>query len=188
MNNFISAFYDAVLLYAIALNETIAAGMDPRNGHNITSKMWGRTFDGVSLFFFFIFFVNINSYLTFHILLNTVIEKIFTKQCLKFIITGLSPSRLFIGSVIITYFITNRTFCIFLEKEKKKAKKKRSGGYFPEADPLLRSNSRGSVNSDKWAIVFQFDDEVLSPMAMRMRLVRFSSNDVTFIVRAELFI
>ncbi|KHJ99445.1 hypothetical protein OESDEN_00554 [Oesophagostomum dentatum] len=48
MNNFISAFYDAVLLYAIALNETIAAGMDPRNGHNITSKMWGRTFDGIT--------------------------------------------------------------------------------------------------------------------------------------------
>ncbi|CAI4225854.1 unnamed protein product [Auanema sp. JU1783] len=48
MNNFISAFYDAVLLYAIALNETIAAGMDPRNGHNITSKMWGRTFVGIT--------------------------------------------------------------------------------------------------------------------------------------------
>ncbi|VDM63874.1 unnamed protein product [Angiostrongylus costaricensis] len=47
MNNFISAFYDAVLLYAIALNETITAGMDPRNGHSITSKMWGRTFDGL---------------------------------------------------------------------------------------------------------------------------------------------
>ncbi|KJH46342.1 hypothetical protein DICVIV_07584 [Dictyocaulus viviparus] len=48
MNNFISAFYDAVLLYAIALNETIEAGMDPRNGHSITSKMWGRTFDGIT--------------------------------------------------------------------------------------------------------------------------------------------
>lgn len=46
MNNFISAFYDAVLLYAIALNETLAAGLDPRNGHNITSKMWNRTFAG----------------------------------------------------------------------------------------------------------------------------------------------
>ena len=46
MNNFISAFYDAVLLYAIALNETIANGLDPRNGHNITSSMWGRTFVG----------------------------------------------------------------------------------------------------------------------------------------------
>ncbi|PAV90190.1 hypothetical protein WR25_17240 isoform B [Diploscapter pachys] len=48
MNNFISAFYDAVLLYAIALNETIANGLDPRNGHNITSSMWGRTFVGIT--------------------------------------------------------------------------------------------------------------------------------------------
>lgn len=46
MNNFISAFYDAVLLYAIALNETLTEGLDPRNGHNITSKMWSRTFVG----------------------------------------------------------------------------------------------------------------------------------------------
>uniref|UniRef100_A0A914WK42 Guanylate cyclase n=1 Tax=Plectus sambesii TaxID=2011161 RepID=A0A914WK42_9BILA len=48
MNNFISAFYDAVLLYAIALNETLAEGLDPRNGHNITSKMWNRTFVGIT--------------------------------------------------------------------------------------------------------------------------------------------
>ena len=48
MNNFISAFYDAVLLYAIALNETIQSGLDPRNGHNITSRMWGRTFVGIT--------------------------------------------------------------------------------------------------------------------------------------------
>uniref|UniRef100_A0A915B2P3 Guanylate cyclase n=1 Tax=Parascaris univalens TaxID=6257 RepID=A0A915B2P3_PARUN len=48
MNNFISAFYDAVLLYAIALNETLTEGLDPRNGHNITSKMWSRTFVGIT--------------------------------------------------------------------------------------------------------------------------------------------
>ncbi|KAK0422575.1 hypothetical protein QR680_007644 [Steinernema hermaphroditum] len=48
MNNFISAFYDAVLLYAIALNETLTEGLDPRNGHNITSKMWHRTFVGIT--------------------------------------------------------------------------------------------------------------------------------------------
>jgi len=48
MNNFISAFYDAVLLYAIALNETISEGLDPRNGRNITSKMWNRTFTGIT--------------------------------------------------------------------------------------------------------------------------------------------
>lgn len=46
MNNFISAFYDAVLLYAIALNETLSEGLDPRNGKDITSKMWNRTFVG----------------------------------------------------------------------------------------------------------------------------------------------
>lgn len=46
MNNFISAFYDAVLLYAIALNETLKEGLDPRNGRNITSQMWNRTFTG----------------------------------------------------------------------------------------------------------------------------------------------
>ncbi|VDK64773.1 unnamed protein product [Onchocerca ochengi] len=48
MNNFISAFYDALLLYAIALNETITEGLDPRNGQNITSKMWSRTFVGIT--------------------------------------------------------------------------------------------------------------------------------------------
>ncbi|EJD74806.1 RGC/RGC protein kinase [Loa loa] len=48
MNNFISAFYDALLLYAIALNETLTEGLDPRNGHNITSKMWSRTFVGIT--------------------------------------------------------------------------------------------------------------------------------------------
>uniref|UniRef100_A0AC35U3V4 ANF_receptor domain-containing protein n=1 Tax=Rhabditophanes sp. KR3021 TaxID=114890 RepID=A0AC35U3V4_9BILA len=48
MNNFISAFYDAVLLYAIALNETLKAGLDPRDGKVITSKMWNRKFKGIT--------------------------------------------------------------------------------------------------------------------------------------------
>ncbi|GMT26317.1 hypothetical protein PFISCL1PPCAC_17614, partial [Pristionchus fissidentatus] len=48
MNNFISAFYDAVLLYAIALNATIRDGLDPRNGHVITQKMWNKTFQGIT--------------------------------------------------------------------------------------------------------------------------------------------
>lgn len=52
MNNFISAFYDALLLYAIALNETLTEGLDPRNGQNITSKMWSRTFVGKLVCFF----------------------------------------------------------------------------------------------------------------------------------------
>jgi hypothetical protein len=46
MNNFISAFYDAVLLYAIALRETLDAGGDPRNGTEVTARMWNRTFEG----------------------------------------------------------------------------------------------------------------------------------------------
>lgn len=50
MNNFISAFYDAVLLYAIALNETISQNGDPRNGTEITRRMWNRTFEGLRVF------------------------------------------------------------------------------------------------------------------------------------------
>ncbi len=46
MNNFISSFYDAVLLYAIALNETLEAGGNIRNGTEITRRMWNRTFEG----------------------------------------------------------------------------------------------------------------------------------------------
>uniref|UniRef100_A0A0K0F8E6 Guanylate cyclase n=1 Tax=Strongyloides venezuelensis TaxID=75913 RepID=A0A0K0F8E6_STRVS len=48
MNNFISAFYDAVLLYAIALNKTISEGKDARSGKHITNKMWGITFKGIT--------------------------------------------------------------------------------------------------------------------------------------------
>lgn len=48
MNNFISAFYDAVLLYAIALNETLENNENPRNGKVITQRMWNRTFEGIT--------------------------------------------------------------------------------------------------------------------------------------------
>lgn len=43
---FVSAFYDAVLLYALALNETVRDGGDPHDGKAITERMWNRTFDG----------------------------------------------------------------------------------------------------------------------------------------------
>jgi atrial natriuretic peptide receptor A len=46
LNNFISAFYDAVLLYAMAVRETVDAGGDARNGTAITERMWNRTFEG----------------------------------------------------------------------------------------------------------------------------------------------
>uniref|UniRef100_A0A0N5ATB9 Guanylate cyclase n=1 Tax=Syphacia muris TaxID=451379 RepID=A0A0N5ATB9_9BILA len=48
MNNFISAFYEAVYLYALALNETLEAHLDPRCGEDITSKMWNRSFAGIT--------------------------------------------------------------------------------------------------------------------------------------------
>lgn len=46
VNSFVGAFHDAVILYALALNETLAAGNDPRNGTEITRRMWNRTFEG----------------------------------------------------------------------------------------------------------------------------------------------
>ncbi|XP_034234224.1 LOW QUALITY PROTEIN: atrial natriuretic peptide receptor 1 [Thrips palmi] len=45
---FVSAFYDAVLLYALALNETVEQGGDPHDGKAITERMWNRTFNGIS--------------------------------------------------------------------------------------------------------------------------------------------
>ncbi|XP_057376143.1 atrial natriuretic peptide receptor 1-like [Daphnia carinata] len=48
VNPFVAAFHEAVLLYAIALNETLAAGGNVSNGTAITSRMWGRTFVGIS--------------------------------------------------------------------------------------------------------------------------------------------
>ncbi|XP_070536695.1 atrial natriuretic peptide receptor 1-like isoform X3 [Ptychodera flava] len=48
VNSFVGAFHDAVLLYALALNETLAAGGSPRDGEAITHRMWNRTFPGIS--------------------------------------------------------------------------------------------------------------------------------------------
>jgi len=46
VNPFVTAFYDAVILYATALNETLEDGGDIRNGTEITRRMWGKTFQG----------------------------------------------------------------------------------------------------------------------------------------------
>ena len=46
VNSFVGAFHDAVLLYALALNETLAAGHGAKNGTEITHRMWNRTFEG----------------------------------------------------------------------------------------------------------------------------------------------
>ncbi|XP_006816727.1 atrial natriuretic peptide receptor 3-like, partial [Saccoglossus kowalevskii] len=48
VNSFVGAFHDAVILYALALNETLEEGGTPRDGHTITHKMWNRTFEGIS--------------------------------------------------------------------------------------------------------------------------------------------
>jgi len=54
LNPFISAFYEAVLLYSIAVNETLEAKGDPTSGVEITKRMWNRTFEGNEQNYFFI--------------------------------------------------------------------------------------------------------------------------------------
>lgn len=52
VSSFATAFYDAVLLYAYALNQTIAEQPDtlyrPLNGTLITQMMWNRQFKGIT--------------------------------------------------------------------------------------------------------------------------------------------
>ncbi|XP_055873396.1 atrial natriuretic peptide receptor 1-like isoform X5 [Biomphalaria glabrata] len=48
VNSFVGAFHDAVLLYALALNETLAENGSISDGHAITKKMWNRTFAGIT--------------------------------------------------------------------------------------------------------------------------------------------
>lgn len=43
---FVEGFHDAVLLYAIALYEATKSGYSQKNGTEITSRMWNRTFEG----------------------------------------------------------------------------------------------------------------------------------------------
>ena len=47
VNPFVTAFYDAVLLYAMALNETLRDGGSISNGSEITRRMWGKSFKGI---------------------------------------------------------------------------------------------------------------------------------------------
>ena len=39
--------YDAVMLYAMALNDTITSGNDPRNGTEVTKYAKGKVFRGI---------------------------------------------------------------------------------------------------------------------------------------------
>ncbi|XP_028025335.1 atrial natriuretic peptide receptor 1 [Bombyx mandarina] len=48
VNFFIGAFYDGVYLLGMALNETLTEGGDIRDGRNITRRMWGRDFYGIT--------------------------------------------------------------------------------------------------------------------------------------------
>ena len=50
VNSFVGAFHDAVILYAIAVNETLEDGLDPTNGTEITRRMWNRSFQGKLLY------------------------------------------------------------------------------------------------------------------------------------------
>ena len=47
VNGFVGAFHDAVVLYAMALNETIAEGQSITNGTAVTRRMWNKTFNGI---------------------------------------------------------------------------------------------------------------------------------------------
>ncbi|XP_064471809.1 atrial natriuretic peptide receptor 1-like [Ornithodoros turicata] len=48
VNPFVSAFHEAVILYSLAINETISEGMSITNGTHIAQKMWNRTFEGIT--------------------------------------------------------------------------------------------------------------------------------------------
>ncbi|XP_045504211.1 atrial natriuretic peptide receptor 1 isoform X1 [Colias croceus] len=51
VSTFVAAFYDAVLLYAFALNDTLRQAADPRgqlDGAAVIRNMWNRTFQGIT--------------------------------------------------------------------------------------------------------------------------------------------
>ncbi|XP_054713373.1 atrial natriuretic peptide receptor 1-like [Uloborus diversus] len=48
VNTYVTAFHDAVILYSLAVNETLNEGYSIKNGSIITQKMWNRTFEGIT--------------------------------------------------------------------------------------------------------------------------------------------
>ncbi|KAM9446090.1 atrial natriuretic peptide receptor 3 isoform 2-T2 [Clarias gariepinus] len=48
INMFMEGFHDALILYALALNETIHSGYSKKNGTEITRRMWNKTFEGIA--------------------------------------------------------------------------------------------------------------------------------------------
>ena len=53
VSTFVTAFHEAVFLYAEALNETIAEGFSSTNGSLITRKMWNKTFSGEYYYYYY---------------------------------------------------------------------------------------------------------------------------------------
>uniref|UniRef100_A0A8B9JS46 Receptor ligand binding region domain-containing protein n=1 Tax=Astyanax mexicanus TaxID=7994 RepID=A0A8B9JS46_ASTMX len=48
VNVFMEGFHDALLLYAIALEEAMKSGYTKKNGTEISHRMWNRTFEGIA--------------------------------------------------------------------------------------------------------------------------------------------
>ncbi|XP_066511054.1 atrial natriuretic peptide receptor 3-like isoform X2 [Hoplias malabaricus] len=48
VNIFMEAFHDALLLYALALDEAMKSGFSKKNGTEISHRMWNRTFEGIA--------------------------------------------------------------------------------------------------------------------------------------------
>ncbi|KAL3842511.1 hypothetical protein ACJMK2_020515 [Sinanodonta woodiana] len=45
VNVYVGAFYDAVLLYGMALNKTLEKGLDPHDGYSLTRRAWNLVFE-----------------------------------------------------------------------------------------------------------------------------------------------
>ena len=50
VNTFVGSFHDGVVLFALALNKTLQAGVPISNGTFISRGMWNRTIEGTCLF------------------------------------------------------------------------------------------------------------------------------------------
>ncbi|XP_062874100.1 atrial natriuretic peptide receptor 3 [Trichomycterus rosablanca] len=48
INMFMEGFHDALLLYALALDEAVRNNFTKKNGTEITRRMWNRTFEGIA--------------------------------------------------------------------------------------------------------------------------------------------
>ncbi|XP_050420334.1 atrial natriuretic peptide receptor 1 isoform X4 [Adelges cooleyi] len=48
VSTFVTSFYDAVLLYGLALNETLSRGGNKSDGAAIVKAMWNKTFTGIT--------------------------------------------------------------------------------------------------------------------------------------------